>query len=389
MAHGNTHVRLVNIDVILTVLATFVALAFIMISDFGATLVVVFCLNLARNRNRFGIRAVFLRRFIRNGRFARIHQVYRRGIRVNRLVDELEHFGAVAAAEFNHASTAKVVRILAVTLQALGRGQTELLEFVLKLSDTTILATAAVVAFLEQFTRHKRDFIFVQSKFIDNNLVGLVNVVTPVVVSTVTLALMEKDTLDYANFLSLFAKFQNSSHRVSTVIICPALKTATIAIEISLVLVREISSNAHTTDSHRNHPHGHARQGIDHRTAKVVRRGEIFKRMEHRRNRRGPFAHLDGLRGLAASLACICRVRRQHYEVLGSLGLVLGRHDIAVTRHVRLPVSNVNMEIGVRSRNSPRNRKQRKTRRSACDRHKIFKNSHAHRVIPSSKISPI
>jgi hypothetical protein len=39
-----------------------------------------------------------------------------------------------------------------------------------------------------------------------------------------------------------------------------------------------------------------------------------------------------------------------HQEILGVGSLILCRHDIAVTRHVGLAVSNVNMEIGVRSR---------------------------------------
>ena len=252
-----------------------------------------------------------------------------------------------------------MVRILAVTLQALGRGQTELLEFVLKLSDTTILATAAVVAFLEQFTRHERDFVLVQTKSVNHVLVCLVNSLAPVVVRTVTFALMEDETLDYAHFFGLLGEFQNASRRVVVVVLGPAPRHDVLAIapEISFVLVLVESADAHGTDSDRDDTHGHARQGIDHRTAKVVRRGEILESVEHRRNRRGPFARLDGLRGLTATLACICRVGRKHYEVLGSLGLVLGRHDIAVTRHVRLPVSNVNVEIRVGGRNSARNRK--------------------------------
>ena len=380
----NTHVRLVNVNIVFTKLAALVALAQVHISLVGAALVVVFSLHLARNGNGFGVRAVFLRRFVGHCRLAWIHQVNSRSIRVDSLVDKLEHFMDITAAKLNHAFTAKVIRVLAVSLEALGRGQAELFKVILELSDTAVLASAAVIAFLEEFARHKRHFVFVQAKRINHVLVGLVNGLAPVGIGTVTFALVEDEALDDAHFLCLLGKFQNASRRVVVVILGPAPVHDVLAIapEISFVLILVEGADAHSTDGNRDNAHSHARQGIHHRAAKVVCRGEVFERMEHRRNCRVPFARLDRLIRLAAALACICIVRSKHDKVLGRICLVLGRYDIAVTRHVGLPVSNVNMEVRVRSRIRP-HRKHRKPSSNTCIGQDFFQFSfHAHFYIP-------
>ena len=109
----------------------------------------------------------------------------------------------ITAAKLNHAFTAKVIRVLAVSLEALGRSETELFKVILELSDTAVLASAAVIAFLEEFASHKRDFVFVQTKSVNHVLVSLVNRLAPVGVRAVTFALMENEALDDTDFLSL------------------------------------------------------------------------------------------------------------------------------------------------------------------------------------------
>ena len=116
---------------------------------------------------------------------------------------------------------------------------------------------------------------------------------------------------------------------------------------IFFILVLVESADTHRTDSHRDDAHGDAREGIHHSAAEVVGRGKVLEGVEHRGNRGRPLAFLDGLRGAAATVLRISRVGRQHDEVLGGLGLIFGRDDIAVARHVGLPVGNVDVEIGI------------------------------------------
>ena len=106
---------------------------------------------------------------------------------------------------------------------------------------------------------------------------------------------MEDKALDNAHFLRLLGKLQNTARRVVIVVLWPTPGHDVLAVapEVRLVLVLVKSSDAHRTDSNRNNAHGHARQGIHHRTAKIVRRRKIFERMEHRRNSRHPLARLE------------------------------------------------------------------------------------------------
>ena len=243
-----------------------------------------------------------------------------------------------------------MVGVPAVALQALGRSQAELLKLAFKLGNTAVLAAAAVVAFLKQFTSHECHFVLVEFKSIYNVLVGLVHGILPFRARTIRFALVENKALDDAHFLGLLAQVHNPLIRIGIVVLSPVLDIAFCRIEISLVLVLVESLDSHGTDCHRDNTHGDTRQRIDHSAAEVVRRGEVLGRVEHRGNRRIPFTRLNGLRGLTATLARIGIMGSEHQEILGISRLVLGRHDIAITGHVTLSVSDVDVEIGIRGR---------------------------------------
>ena len=200
-----------------------------------------------------------------------------------------------------------MVGVPAIALQPLGRRQTELLELAFKLGNATILAAAAVVAFLKQFARHKGHFVFVQFKSRYKVLVGLVHRILPFRARAVGFALVENKALDDAHFLRLLAQVHNPLIRVGIVVPGPVLDVAFSRIEIGFVLILVESLDGNSADGHRDNAHGDTRQRIDHGAAEIVRRGEILCRMEHRRNRRIPFARLDGLGGATATLASICR----------------------------------------------------------------------------------
>ena len=101
--------------------------------------------------------------------------------------------------------------------------------------------------------------------------------------------------------------------------------------------------------------------------------------MEHRGNRRIPFARLDRLGGTTAALPGICAMGGKHQEILGIGRLVFGRNNLAITGHVTLSVSDVDMEIGIRGRIDVLNGNAQHAQRQTERRHHVVKiSTHSH-----------